>query len=182
MQLVSQQPRGPAEKAATIASDARLSQALLTDLRVGLESFIPDRAECYLLAHQVIEAMKDPTSNITRARELVAPYRERFWETFRARSAGLINNITPAFQEIASRAENGSTIECFDWGTGKGVFPGALQKAIPQLSMSGGDVLDYRSVKDFPFHTITNNRAPEVPTGSQAGALICYVLHHEEKP
>lgn len=182
MRNVAQQPPVLGAKAAHIANDTRLAQALVGDLRIGLESFVPDRAECYLLSGRVIEAMKDPCNGIARARELVAPYRERFWETFRSRSTTLVENVTPAFQQIADRSAPHVRVECFDWGTGKGMFPGLLTRAIPQLAMSGGDVLDYRSSKDFPFYQIENNRVPEIKSDSQAGALSCYVLHHEAKP
>lgn len=174
--------QGIEQKAAAIANDPRISPKLIADLRVGLESFVSDRAECARVAHKVIEVMRDSSAGIAHAREVVAPYRDSFWETFRVRSAGLVANITPAFKEIVSRVYNGEDVQCFDWGTGKGMFPGMLKKAIPELLMSGGDVIDYRAATDFPFYKIENNRVPELADSSQFGALICYVLHHEERP
>jgi ubiquinone/menaquinone biosynthesis C-methylase UbiE len=48
--------------------------------------------------------------------------------------------------------------------------------------MSGGDVIDYRTAKDFPFYLIVNNKVPQIPDESQHVALLSFVLHHERHP
>ena len=170
------------EIASRLARDARLASVLIEDFKGGLVSLIRDRTERDTVAKAVMEALRAPRGGIELARGIVAPYREKFWEQFRERGNVVLTRVEAEFREMLARIPASEKLLGFDWGTGTGRYPGALKKIFPRSEISGGDVIDYRTIKDFPFYPIVNNKVPQIRDESQDAVLLSFVLHHERYP
>jgi ubiquinone/menaquinone biosynthesis C-methylase UbiE len=168
--------------AAELVRESKLSRVLLEDLQAGLQPLVRDRRGRDLLAQSLIEALRNPRDGIFLARQLVAPYRAKFWEQFQARGLVVFERIRAEVEESRAQVPRGEPLACFDWGTGKGRYPEMLRRSVPGCEAIGGDILDYRDAKDVPFLLIRNNKVPQLQDESQHVVLLSFVLHHERYP
>lgn len=162
--------------------ESKIARTLLEDLQAGLQPLVRERRERDILAQSLLESLRNPRDGISLARQLVAPYRAKFWEQFEARGSAIFGRILAEVQESRTQVPRGEPLACFDWGTGRARHLEMLKGSIPDCQAVGGDITDYRDTKSLPFVLIRNNKVPQLQDGSQHVVLLSFVLHHERHP
>jgi SAM-dependent methyltransferase len=164
-----------AARAALTIKDDLLGPLVYQDLCLAMKALSLTES----LATQVLEALRNSCTPIERAREIVSPYRQLFYQHFEGRSEKLAKHIKPAL--LAASTEVLGSSRLFDWGTGDTQVARQIQLLFPKFEVSGGDIIPYYENEPLvPFYSINNNSVPSIPDNSLAVVTLNYVLHHEE--